>query len=50
MVIKSILASRIPSQKPLNVKRLGDYVDKIAKIELAELLDILESSGSDYGV
>ena len=35
-MIKSILASRLPSLKTLNIKRLGDFPDIIAKNELAD--------------
>jgi hypothetical protein len=50
IAIKTILASRLPSiQKSLNIERLRDFPAKIAKIELAELLEILEKESFIYG-
>ena len=44
IAIKTILASRLTSFKTsLKIERLKDFPAKIANIELAELLDILES-------
>jgi hypothetical protein len=45
IAIKTILASRLPSiQKSLGIERLRDFPERMAKIELAELLEILEKN------
>jgi hypothetical protein len=43
VMMKSVLASRLTNMSALNVKKISDFPERLAKIELAELLDILES-------